>query len=431
MGVHAGPAKSRQSRPKPHPYVKLIACVPKQRLGLISTIESLGQYPEQWRTTNAVRQPPVSSQCFSVGSFSSGLPSYRSSHSSSFSQAPLRDSMSSSVSGYSHISDSSRNQHLLLADHLGHGPAEPTPHIASPVREPRSRSPNGKSNKKPAAQEKDYFKTCVSASKQSRLCSKQYKYFCTSCERPFVEKADWKRHEETYQERPEMFTCDLCPAIYFLEKDFTKHHAQSHRCNSCADTTQRSKRTHALSAKRIRMKRTGWGCGFCCHFSTDWTERCDHVARHMEKEGLTKSNWYHSKVLCSLLQRPAIYYEWMQLFRMRPGLTTCAWNQHSTGRVEGYPESDPTPQLQDYLEYFTADQDAATLAQLAYSKMVKHHAPSQTTVPPPVPPKDYLDTSLQEWTSEMNLWAQLTDSVVEDNILPTGVSRLEGWYPCR
>lgn len=330
--------------------------------------------------------------------------------------------MSSSISGYSNTSDMSRDQHFSMAEHLlCHGPVEPTLYDSSPTEERCQRPTKGKSPKKPATQEKDYFKTCVSASKQSRVCSKKHKYFCTSCERPFVEKADWKRHEETYQERPEMFTCDLCDHIYFLAKDFTKHHAQSHRCMSCAEVG-RGKKTHALSAKRRRMIRTGWGCGFCCHFSTDWTERCDHVARHMEKDGLTAKEWKHTNVIYSLLQRPGIYHEWLRLSRALPSLTGCGWNRTTTGRVEGYPESNLTPQLQDYLEYFTSDQDAAAVAQMAYRKLKKASAP------PPVPPKDYPAASVRNWDVEMVPWGQLTNSVVEDDVLPTGISRLDGWY---
>jgi hypothetical protein len=329
--------------------------------------------------------------------------------------------MSSSVSGYSHTSDMSRNQHLSLAEHLlCHGPTSTTPHVASPIEEPHSRPMKGNISNKPAAQEKDYFKTCVSASKQSRYCSKEYKYFCTSCQRPLVDKSGWKRHEETYQERPEMFACDLCHHIYFLEKDFIHHHAKSHRCKSCGETT-RSKKIHALSAKRKRITRTGWGCGFCCHFSSDWAERCDHVAGHME-EGLTKRDWYHTNVILSLLQRPAILHEWMRLLRVQPPITGRGWNQSSTGRVEGYPESNPFPRLQDCLEFFTPDQDAVALVQLAYSKL------SAPPTPPPVPPKDYPHVSMRNWDVETYSWEQLTDSVVEDDVLPTGISHMNDWY---
>ena len=244
--------------------------------------EALQHLPRQWPTANTVRQPFVSPQHLSTSSFSSAMSSYRSSGNSSFSQTPLRDSMSSSTSGYSNSSDMSRNQNFSMAEHLlCHGPADPPLYPATPTEERCQRPTKGKSPKKPAPQSKDYFKTCVSAHKQSRLCPKPHAYFCTSCTRPFISKADWKRHEETYQERPEMFTCGLCDHIYFLAKDYTKHHATAHRCTSCAEVGSGRKKIHALSARRRRMTRTGWGCGFCVHFSNEWGERCDHVARHM------------------------------------------------------------------------------------------------------------------------------------------------------
>jgi len=176
------------------------------------------------------------------------------------------------------------------------------------------------------------------------------------------------------------------------------------------------------------MTRTGWGCGFCVHFSNEWGERCDHVARHMGEEGKGVREWKHTNVIYSLLQRPGIYHEWMRLVRSLPSLTEFGWNRTSTGRVEGYPESNLTPQLQDYLEYFTADQDAAAVARLAYAKMKKATAPTRGDERPPVPPKDCPAAEVRSWDGEMYSWGQLTESVVEDDVLPTGISRLGGWY---
>jgi hypothetical protein len=296
------------------------------------------------------------------------------------------------------------------------------------VEDPISFTAKRRPARRPATQERDYFKTCVSGSKQSRQCDKEHRYFCTICQKPFVEKADWKRHEETYQERREKFPCDLCPAIYFLGKDFATHHTQSHRCGHCSQNAICSKKPHVLSARKKRMARTGWGCGFCCHFSSDWTERCNHIAYHIEKDGMILRQWYHSKVIYSLLQRPAIQFEWARLLQRRPHITSCSWNQHSTGRVEGYPESNPIPQLQDYLEYFTPDQNAEALARLTYDKMVKHSPPTQTHKPLPVLPKNNRTTSLHDMTRETEAWTQLINSVVEDDVSPTGVAYLENWY---
>ncbi|KAI1549102.1 hypothetical protein PtrSN001C_001875 [Pyrenophora tritici-repentis] len=373
------------------------------------------QYLQPWPGNNLEYQSFSNPSHLSDSSFASTVSSQRSSNYSNFS-APPRGSISSSMSTWSNSPNISYDPRQIHADYLQDN-ALPARNSYNQMRLDEVILPAAtrRAIRRPSTQEKDYFRTCVSASKHSRSCSKEHKYFCTSCERFFVEKADWKRHEETYQERPEMFKCDLCPAIYFLEKDFATHHVQSHRCAPCAENIRCNRKAHVLSARKQRMNRTGWGCGFCCHFSSDWTERCNHIAQHIEKEGLTKSRWYHSKVILSLLQRPEVYYEWTSLLRSaQPRITTCSWNQHSTGRVEGYPESNPTPQLQDYLEYFSPDQDAASLAQLAFDKMVK------ITAPPPVPPKDYRNTSLRDLTRETESWTQFINSVVENDVFPTG-----------
>ncbi|KNG43933.1 hypothetical protein TW65_09192 [Stemphylium lycopersici] len=285
-------------------------------------------YLGHWPNSNVVAQPSAHPQHFSASSFSSTVPSYRSSNNSAFSGSSLRGSVASSVSDWSHSSSMSRDQHVLQTEYLlSNGPSAQVSYTPSPIEDVESLTAKGRPAKKPVAQEKDYFKTCVSANKQSRTCSKEYKYFCTSCGRPFVEKADWKRHEETFQERPEMFQCDLCPAIYFLDKDFTAHHVK-----------------------------------------------------------------------------------------------------HSTGRVEGYPDSNPNPQLQDYLEYYTSDQNATLLAHLAYRKMVKHPPPSHSPAPPPVPPKDHRGKALQDLTEDTDSWTQFINTVVEDNVPPQGVCHMDSWY---
>ena len=60
--------------------------------------------------------------------------------------------------------------------------------------------------------------------------------------------------------------------------------------------------------------------------------------------------------------------------------------------------------------------------------MKRATAPMRGDERPPVPPKDYPAVAARDWDGEMDLWGQLTDSVVEDNVLPTGISRLGGWY---
>lgn len=330
-----------------------------------------------------------------------------------FSQWPIRDSMSSCNSSWSHASNNSRNQYVTEAEYASTRNQSLLPNSKdSPV----SASPRRRSIQRQPISDKDYFKTCVSTHKQSRLSHKEHKYFCTICKKTFVSKADWKRHEETYQERVEQYQCDLCSAIYFLDKDFVAHHKKSHRCASCADSIQCSKKRHVQEARQQRRTRTGWGCGFCCHFSNDWTERCNHIARHLEQDGNTMANWYHSMVIFSLLQRPAIQLEWNRLLKSTcEQQLTLAWNRHSTGRVEGYPETSHAPQLQDLLEYFTSDQDAASIASLAFDKLV----------PPPVPAKDNSTTSQNDLNED--LWALMNNTVIADTILPTDDGFLGEW----
>jgi hypothetical protein len=253
------------------------------------------------------------------------------------------------------------------------------------------------------------------------------KYFCTTCKEAFGEKADWKRHEETFQERPEEFQCDLCPAKYFLDKDFVTHHV-SHGCSHCSANSRCSEKKHVRSARKPRTMRTGWGCGFCYHFSTTWTERCHHIAHHFDHEGKTMAEWNHSAVIYSLLQRPAMLKEWNGLLLSKKRVYIgFGWDPQSTGRVEGYPDSTKILQLQDELEYFALGQDAAALARKVYDLAVKKVARE----PPPVPPKDHHvhhKPSLQEMMKETESLTQFAQSVINDDLFPTGTTSLEdGW----
>jgi len=345
-------------------------------------------------------------------SYSSGSISHRSSSNSMFSQWPIRDSMSSCTSSWSHVSKNYPNQSMSEAEYV-------LPHNQSLLSDSKGSPPSSSSRTRSGPRQpipKNSFKTCVSTHKQSRISNKEHKYFCTACKKTFVSKADWKRHEETYQERVEQYQCDLCSSIYFLDKDFVAHHKNSHRCISCADNVQCSKKRHVQEARQQRRTRTGWGCGFCCHFSNDWTERCNHIARHLERGGNTVANWYHSMVIFSLLQRPAIQLEWNRLLKSTcEQQLTLAWNRHSTGRVEGYPETGDAPQLQDLLEYYTPDQDAALIAGLAFDKLV----------PPPVPAKDSPMTPPNALNND--IWELMSNTVVADTILPTDAEYLGKW----
>lgn len=283
--------------------------------------------------------------------------------------------------------------------------------------------------------EKKPFATCVSRTRRSGRSQKPPRYWCTSCEEGFGEKYDWKRHEETYQERTVMFACYNCENIYFLEKDFVLHHQKSHRCTRCA-------KDHVDAARKRRRTRTGWGCGFCIHFSHNWAERCHHISQHFDN-GKTMDNWMPTKVIYSLLHRPEINSEWQLLLarkqRMNPSF---GWNPETTGRVEGYPEANPQPQLQDLLEYYTPQQNtAAAIAQLAFDTgLVKKELLIVKELPPPPPPPPPMEVDQPvQWRDEratsapypsvlctapepmgdIPSWDNLSNTMLEDDVLPT------------
>lgn len=374
-------------------------------------------------------QPSIRPHQLSVSTQTSGLCSYRSSGSSFLSDPQSRFSAVSSVSSWSNHSMLPTDP--FMAQEECPLPKSATPsHTASPIEGPTSHISRRRTTPRVPAQEKDYYKTCVSRKQRARRSNTIQKYFCTACREPFVEKADWKRHEESFQERPEQFRCDNCYAIYFLDKDFVTHHEKAHGCIPCSEVIRCSQKRHVQSARSQRKTRTGWGCGFCYHFSDNWTSRCNHIAQHFDQEQKTMKDWNHSVVIYSLLQRPEIVGEWQAILSSKQRhFIGFGWHPVKTGRVEGYPESDPTLQLQDALEYFTPDQDAAALAQWAFDQAVPKVARQRAEVdaPPPVPRKNYRlnhKASLTDIMKETESWNQFVKSIVNDDHLPTGVTYL-------
>lgn len=305
----------------------------------------------------------------------SSASNYRFSNNSTFSQWHARDSIASTNTTWSHFSDLSRDHFISQAERsLSAHSSISYPQNVGPLEEPTPEPPPKRLTQRQPAQDKEPFSTCVSRAKRPRRGGKEPKYWCTSCREGFGEKYDWKRHEETFQERSEMYECGLCNKSYFLDKDFIHHHQKGHRCKTCAENQ------HVENARRRRVSRTGWGCGFCIRFDSDWAERCKHVAWHFER-GDTMANWKHAKLIFSLLQQPIIRDAWIHLIEEKQELNpSFGWNQSETGRAEGYPDSNRPPQLQDLLEFYTPDQSAETLVQLAYEK--GHRRQHKTTQNP-------------------------------------------------
>jgi hypothetical protein len=380
-----------------------------------------------WSTNNIGHAQPAN-QHWSVSTQSSASSRARSSDNSIFSNFQNRASTVSTDSSFSNVSSQSRSHFLAQAENSLNGyPSPLSLYAPSPVDVPVQQATRKRNTPRMPATEKDYYKTCASRKQRARRANTVQKYFCTICNEPFVEKADWKRHEETYQERPEEFQCDICYAKYFLDKDFVTHHVQAHSCVPCYANTKCSQKKHVQESRRKRKVRTGWGCGFCYHFSTSWTERCNHIANHFDHDHKTMADWSHSVVIYSLLQRPIVVDEWNALLEsMKRPFKGFAWDVHSTGRVEGYPDSSRLPRLQDALEYFHHNKDAAALTRKAYDLAVKSIARENQEVPPPVPPKNDRTNhkaSLQDLTKDTESVTQFLNSIINDDLLPSNVTQ--------
>jgi hypothetical protein len=190
-------------------------------------------------------------------------------------------------------------------------------------------------------------------------------------------------------------------------------------------------------------------------------------------------HWTQSQVILSLLEQPLVWPEWNRILAIKEECNpSFSWSPEFTGRAEGYPDIDCAPQLQDLLEFFTPDQDAATLARLAYeighlkeTTPVTQHSlyipgsephlhggmddrilgnavantapsrrtPSQTSSStptdkelPPIPSSQSflakrnhahttpLTHSLQYPAATFVSWHRLEDSIVPDEVLPSG-----------
>ncbi|KAL5380420.1 hypothetical protein DPSP01_007742 [Paraphaeosphaeria sporulosa] len=356
---------------------------------------------------------------------------HRSSNGSVFSswQPQARSSVASTNTTWSHCSDFTSEQYPAPSEHV----LEAQSSIASP---PPARTPFKRAHERQPSQDREPFLTCVSRNKRSRRSAKEPKYQCTACSEGFQQKYDWKRHEETYQERTEMFECELCLNVYFLEKDFIHHHQGSHRCQVCIP------KRHVEMARKKRVARTGWGCGFCVHFSTSWQERCSHISEHFERKGHTMADWKHSRVIWSLLQRPEILQEWCYLLETKQRTQNpFSWKESTTGRAEGYPDTDAQPQLQDLLEFYPQPHNAAAIARLAFETGLREK--ELPKAPPPVPKKDQYPLQLPHQSMyhqgqhsgpfsaavydpmpDMPIWNRL-GAIPEDPFQPTNVVTLD------
>jgi hypothetical protein len=134
----------------------------------------------------------------------------------------------------------------------------------------------------------------------------QEKYKCTSCERGFNRKGDWKRHEESHD--PQTFwtclsgepatlsaagwTCVFCSSFKPRRQDMVIHLMKKHKIHVCVSKKleartfyrkdklkQHLQQVHALSENcsvlwetwnQAPKKKWAWGCGYCGGCSFTW-----------------------------------------------------------------------------------------------------------------------------------------------------------------
>ncbi|KAH9905162.1 hypothetical protein F4778DRAFT_769886 [Xylariomycetidae sp. FL2044] len=184
--------------------------------------------------------------------------------------------------------------------------------------------------------------------------STEAKYWCTSCNKTFKRKFDWKRHEEEFHERWRKFPCPSCNQSFWGPNTFNQHHKSAHGCKSCP---------HADSVVKTMRRRKAWGCGICAALQFQFEKHIDHVAGHFES-GSTKADWLHSHVIYGLLHQHGIHEPWKAFMSSKQNESILhqpkfSWSPESTGRAQGFVEGENPGQLQDLLEFFDGSTEAA------------------------------------------------------------------------
>ncbi|KAI1472622.1 uncharacterized protein F4812DRAFT_409703 [Daldinia caldariorum] len=201
-----------------------------------------------------------------------------------------------------------------------------------------------------------------SISSASALTTTDAKFWCTSCDKTFKRKFDWKRHEEEFHERSRKYPCPNCNQSFWGPNTFNQHHKSAHGCKTCP---------HADSVVKHLRKRRAWGCGFCAAMYGTFEKHIDHVAAHFEA-GSTKADWLHSNVIYGLLHQHLIHEAWKALIARKQSKFNghqplFSWSPESTGRAQGFVENENPGQLQDLLEFFDGTQESAErIVEMAY-----------------------------------------------------------------
>ena len=131
-------------------------------------------------------------------------------------------------------------------------------------------------------------------------------FFCTFCEengteKNFKFKADWKRHEQNFHPDTGLdWRCGIagCTEDFECGRDLKKHAEKNHP----------GEKVPSWPARQDWV----YGCGFenCRNLSSMWKDRCDHVARCMQR---ATSAWSYSRTIQNLLEDDRISGIWNQV----------------------------------------------------------------------------------------------------------------------
>jgi hypothetical protein len=211
--------------------------------------------------------------------------------------------------------------------------------------------------------QQNYQRKAIANPSPGLLDVKKKKYFCTSCNKGFTRKYNWKSHEMKDHELQEEYACPDCDIVVYSTTILKGHHENAHGCVSC-DCARTCKRP--LSPDKVR---TAWGCGFCGALLDTWKRRCDHVARHYDA-GAVLRNWSQTRVISGLLKQRDIQEEWDALLLQHLGQdphVAFRWPRKSTQRSLG------EPQLQDLLELGLRPRNPRGIAKLAHGLGLLHN----------------------------------------------------------
>jgi len=130
-------------------------------------------------------------------------------------------------------------------------------------------------------------------------CPKSRSWYCTwsSCNKSFQFRSEWDRHETAVHYWPYHWVCNLgvqpsavhkdaASRIFYREDQLLIHMRDRHRRGNVTKHL-----VSTLKQGNPDFNSESLRCGFCYQVLRDWEERQDHVAAHLLKEGLAKSQW--------------------------------------------------------------------------------------------------------------------------------------------